>query len=51
MTAEPKARYDVRADVLYLLCGEGEIARSVEVSPGVTVEFGDAGNILGVEIL
>jgi uncharacterized protein YuzE len=51
MTAEPKARYDVRADVLYLFCEEGEIARSVEVSPGVTVEFGDAGTILGVEIL
>ena len=51
MTAEPKARYDVRADVLYLFCEEGEIARSVEVSPGVTIEFGDTGNILGVEIL
>jgi uncharacterized protein YuzE len=29
MTAEPKARYDVRADVLYLFCEEGEIARKV----------------------
>jgi uncharacterized protein YuzE len=41
MTAEPKARYDVRADVPYLFCEEGEIARSVKVSPGVTIEFGE----------
>jgi uncharacterized protein YuzE len=51
MTTEPKARYDVRADVPYHFCEEGEIGRSVEVLPGVTVEFGNAGNILGVEIL
>jgi uncharacterized protein YuzE len=51
MTTEPKARYDVRADVLYLFCEAGEIAPSVEVSPGVTVAFGNAGNILGVEIV
>jgi uncharacterized protein YuzE len=44
-------RYDVKADVLYLVCDEGKMARSIEVSPGITVEFGDAGNILGVEIL
>jgi uncharacterized protein YuzE len=48
---ESKVRYDAKSDVLYLLCDEGEMARSIEVSPGITVEFGDAGNILGVEIL
>jgi uncharacterized protein YuzE len=37
--------------VLYLVCDGGEIARSIEVSPGITVELGDAGNILGGEIL
>lgn len=51
MIAESKARYDPKADVLYLFCEEGEIARSIEVSPGITVEFGGDGNILGVEIL
>jgi uncharacterized protein YuzE len=51
MMAESKVRYDAKADVLYLVCDEGEIARSIEVSPGITVEFGDAGNVLGVEIL
>jgi uncharacterized protein YuzE len=51
MIAESKVRYDARADVLHLVCDWGEIARSVEVSPGITGEFGDAGNILGAEIL
>jgi hypothetical protein len=46
MTAESKVRYDANADVLYLVCDGGEIARSIEVSPGITVELGDAGNIL-----
>jgi uncharacterized protein YuzE len=51
MMTESKVRYDAKADVLYLVCDEGGIARSIEVSPGISVEFGDAGNILGVEIL
>jgi uncharacterized protein YuzE len=51
MTAESKVRYDTNADVLYLVGDEGEIDRSIEASPGIAVEFGDAGNILGVEIL
>jgi uncharacterized protein YuzE len=51
MITESKVQYDARADALYLVCDEGEIARSIEVSPGITIEFGDAGNILGVEIL
>ena len=37
--------------MLYLVSDEGEIARSIEVSPGITVELGDGGNILGVELL
>ncbi len=51
MVAESKVCYDGKADLLYLFSEEGEIARSIEVSPGITVEFGNAGNILGVEIL
>jgi uncharacterized protein YuzE len=44
---ESKARYYAKADMLYLVSDEDELARSIEVSPGITVEFGDAGNILG----
>jgi uncharacterized protein YuzE len=51
LTTESKVRHDVKGNVLYLLSEEGEIARSMEVYPGITVEFSDAGNILGVEIL
>lgn len=46
-----QARYDPEADVLYLLSRQGTLARSVEVAPGVTIEYDDAGAILGVEIL
>jgi uncharacterized protein YuzE len=51
MIAKSKLRYDAEVGVPYLVCDEGEIARSIEVAPGITVEFGDAGNILGIEIL
>jgi uncharacterized protein YuzE len=51
MITESKVRYDAKTDVLYLVCDEGEIGRSIEVSPGITIEFGDAGSILGVQIL
>ena len=51
MILESEVRYDAEADVLYLVCDEGEITCSIEISPGITVEFGDVGNILGVEII
>jgi len=51
MLSESKARYDADADVLYLMAAPGPINRSVEVAPGLTIEYGDEGNILGVEIL
>jgi uncharacterized protein YuzE len=51
LTTESKVRYDAKTDVLYLVCDDGEICRSIEVSPGITIEFGDAGSILGIEIL
>jgi uncharacterized protein YuzE len=51
MITESKVRYDAMADGLDIACDEGEIARSIDVSPRITVEFGEAENILGVEIL
>ena len=51
MTSQTEARYDPHSDVLYLVSEEGPIARSVEVAPGITIEYGDGGDILGVEIL
>lgn len=46
-----EVRYDARADVLYLRAGEGEVAKSVELAAGITVEYSDGGEIIGVEVL
>ena len=52
MTAtEPVVRYDPESDVLYVVAAGGEVARAVEVSPGVTIEYNDSGDVIGVEIL
>jgi uncharacterized protein YuzE len=49
---ESEVRYDAKADVLYLFPkNDRELTRSIGVSPGIPVEFGDARNMLGVEIL
>ena len=45
------ARYDAAADVLYLVARPGQIARTQEACPGLTIEFADDGSILGVEVL
>lgn len=51
-SAEPsQSRYDAGADVLYLIAAEGPIYRSTEVAPGITIEYGKEGEIIGVEIL
>jgi uncharacterized protein YuzE len=46
-----ESRYDAAADILYIVAAEGPVARSVEVAPGITIEYGEGGDILGVEIL
>ena len=52
MTVIPnQTRYDPSADVLYLIAAEGPISRSVEVSPGITIEYGADGGVVGLEIL
>ena len=47
----PVVRYDPESDVLYVVTSAGEVARSAEVSPGVTIEYNDRGDVIGVEIL
>ena len=51
MITESKVQYDAETDALYLVCDDGQIARSIEVSPGITVQIGGARNIIGVAIL
>ncbi|MBM3299365.1 MAG: DUF2283 domain-containing protein [Deltaproteobacteria bacterium] len=48
---KPTVHYDPQSDVLYFLVRDGEEERSAEVSEGVSVELGQQGQLLGVEIL
>jgi len=50
-TKEPVVRYDPESDVFYVVAAGGEVARSAEVAPGVTIEYNDRGDVIGVEIL
>lgn len=46
-----KVYYDKDADVLYFLLEEGRQYDSDEVLPGVTLELGKKGEVMGIEIL
>lgn len=46
-----KIFYDKKSDVLWLLVKSGQEYEHKEVSPGVSVELGKNGELLGVEIL
>lgn len=46
-----KIYYDKKSDALWLLVKSGEEKEVKEVSPGVNVELGKNGELLGVEIL
>lgn len=49
-TAGLSVHYDKEVDVLYL-SKEGKEAYVEEVSPGISLEFDEEGNIIGIEIL
>lgn len=48
---QPSIRYFEKEDVLHLVFSEEEEANSFEISPGITVELNNEGEIIGVEIL
>jgi len=48
---EPKLAYFSGEDVLHLVISEEEEANSVEVSPNITAELNDKGELIGIEIL
>ncbi len=48
---EDKIFYDKKSDVLWLLVKSGQEYEHKEVSPGVSVELGKKGELLGIEIL
>jgi len=43
--------YFEQEDILHLMISEGAEAQSVEVSPNITVELNDKGELIGIEIL
>ena len=46
-----KIFYDKRSDILWLLVKSGEEFKHKEISPGISVELGKNGELLGIEIL
>ena len=48
---EPKLVYFSEEDVLHLVISEEAEANSIEVSPSITAELNDRGELIGIEIL
>ena len=46
-----KARYDAKADALYVRFADAAVIESEEVRPGVVLDYDDQGRIVAVEIL
>ncbi len=49
--SKPRLAYFEKEDVLRLVAKEGPEAQSVELSPNVTAELNDKGELIGIEIL
>jgi uncharacterized protein YuzE len=48
---KPKLFYSEKEDVLHLVIADEEEASSVELSPNITAELNEKGELIGVEIL
>ncbi len=48
---KPRLAYFEKEDVLHLVLAEGPEAQSVELSPNITAELNDKGDLIGIEIL
>ena len=46
-----RGRTDEAADALYIRLEEAAIVESEEVSPGVILDFDEAGRVVGIEML
>lgn len=48
---KPKLSYFDQEDVLHLVISEEDEANSIEVSPDITAELNEKGELIGIEIL
>ena len=48
---KPKMCYFEKEDVLHLIISDEEEANSVELSPNITAELNEQGELIGIEIL
>ncbi|WAC27252.1 MULTISPECIES: DUF2283 domain-containing protein [unclassified Ancylobacter] len=46
-----KLKYDPEANALYVRFSTGDVVESEEVSPGVILDYDEAGHILALELL
>lgn len=46
-----KLSIDKKADALYLKLDDSEIVDTLEVSPGVVLDYNDSSQVIGVEVL
>ena len=47
----PKLAYFEQEDILHLIVSEEDEASSVELSPNITSELNESGELIGIEIL
>jgi uncharacterized protein YuzE len=46
-----KISYDPKHDVMYLKFSEGKIADTIEVETNILIDYGEQGEIMGIEII
>ena len=46
-----KWTFDASADAAYLAINEAPVARTIELSPNVMIDFDSNGQVLGIEVL
>jgi uncharacterized protein YuzE len=51
MRRDMSATYDPEADAAYLRVGEGRIARTEEVAPGIVLDLTAEGGLVGIELI
>jgi len=49
--SNPRLSYFEKEDVLHVLISDGPESKSVELSPNITVELNEKGEMIGIEIL